>query len=68
MSGVKEATSIGSGASNPPALQHEASQSHHIGKHFASAHGKSHEGMQVAPSAGPCGLEPMSQADDNSQA
>jgi len=37
----------------PAARDHDVSKSHHIGKAFASAHGKDHRGMQVAAQAGP---------------
>lgn len=64
----KDATSSKGVSDVPPAYNHEHSQSHAIGKSFASAHGHDHTGSQVAASAGPCGLSPMTQADDNSQA
>lgn len=55
-------------AQMPPALNHEHSIAHSIGKSFASAHGADHTGAQMSASAGPCGLCPMTGADDNSKA
>jgi hypothetical protein len=39
-------------AMHPAALHHEHSKAHHIGKAFASAHGRSHEGGLGGATAG----------------
>lgn len=52
----------------PASWNHEFTVAHQIGASFASAHGHDHAGATMPQSMGACGLEPMQQADDNSQA